>query len=75
MRGMREEGVQKRLLTKTYLTFAKVREKAEIAERAAKNTEQLQSVTILTRSTSSGGITKEGKTVRPSGLLQVWRSA
>lgn len=43
--GMRDEGVQKRLLTKTDLTFAKALETAEIAERAAKDAEQLQSVT------------------------------
>ena len=40
-----DEGVQKRLLTKTDLTFAKALETAEIAERAAKDAEQLQSVT------------------------------
>ena len=42
MCGMRDEGVQKRLLTKTDLTFAKALETAEIAERAAKDAEQLQ---------------------------------
>ena len=43
--GMRDERVQKRLLTKTDLTLAKALETAEIAERAAKDAEQLQSVT------------------------------
>ena len=35
--GMRDEGVQKRLLTKADLTFAKVLETAEIAERETKD--------------------------------------
>ena len=40
--GMRDEGVQKRLLTKADLTFANLLETAEIADAHA---EPLQSVT------------------------------
>ena len=39
--GMRDEGVQKRLLTKADLTFAKVLETAEIAERETKDAQNI----------------------------------
>ena len=41
--GMRNENVQKRLLTKADLTFTKALKAAEIAEQAARYAEQLQS--------------------------------
>ena len=43
--GMRDEGVQKRLLTKADLTFVKVLETAEIAERETKDAQNSCSVT------------------------------
>ena len=71
--GMRDEGVQKRLLTKADLTFAKVLETAEIAERETRDAQN--SCRVSQNSTSSGSTTKKGETVRPRGLQQVWRSA
>ena len=74
--GMRDEGVQKRLLTEADLTFAKVLEIAEIAD--AQNScrvSQNRNKTEVHQVAAPYACTKKGETVRPRGLQQVWRSA
>ena len=71
--GMRDEGVQKRLLTKADLTFAKLLETAEIAD--AQNRCRVSQNRNKTEVHQVAASTKKGETVRPRGLQQVWRSA
>ena len=66
--GMRDEGVQKRLLTKADLTFAKVLETAEIAERETKDAQNSCRVSQNRNKTEVHQVAAPPRRGRPSGL-------
>ena len=74
-----DEGVQKRLLTKADLTFAKVLEAAEIAEMETKDAQNSCRVSQNRNKTEVHQVAAPPRRGRPSGLArglqQVWRSA
>ena len=66
--GMRDEGVQKRLLTKADLTFAKVLETAEIAKRGTKDAQNSCRVSQNRNKTEVHQVAAPPRRGRPSGL-------